>query len=74
MFFVVWCVCQTYCGLSVKINTCEMPLGAQKSWTHIVCLCFHVYGQQKNLNTPNWSSMADNAITLGNIGGPGSPV
>ena len=36
-----------YCGLSVKINKCEMPYGAQISWTHFVCVRFHVRGWQK---------------------------
>ena len=60
-----------YCGLSVKINTRETPHGMQRSWTHFVCVYFRVCGQQ-NPNTPNWSSMADEAITQGGIGVLGS--
>ena len=46
---------------SLKINTREMPYGAQRSWTQFICVCFRVCGQQ-NPNTLNWSSMADVAI------------
>ena len=35
------------CGLSVKIDTREMLKGAQRSWTHFVCVCFCVCGRQK---------------------------
>ena len=55
-----------YCGLSVKINMREAPHGVRRLWTHLVCI--------KNLNTPNWSSMADSAITWSGIGVLGSLV
>ena len=41
-----------YCGLSVKINTCETPHGAWRSWTGFVFISACVVG--KNPNTPNW--------------------
>ena len=34
-----------YCGLSVKINKCETPHDACRSWTHFVCGCFCLCGQ-----------------------------
>ena len=37
-----------YCSLSMTLNMREMPLGMQKSWTHFVCVCFSVCGQQKH--------------------------
>ena len=37
--------------LSVKINTHDTLHGAQRSWMHFVCACFHVCGRQ-NPNTP----------------------
>ena len=36
-----------YCGLSVKIGTRETLCSAQRSWTHFVCICFRMCGQQK---------------------------
>ena len=60
-----------YCGLSVKINTRKTPHGAQRSWTHLYCICFaRMVG--KNPKTPNLSPMADDAITRGDKGGLGS--
>ena len=43
----VICPMRMYCGLSVKIDMCEMPNSAQRSRTHFVCVCFHMCGQQK---------------------------
>ena len=54
-----------YCGLSVKINTCETLHGTRKSWTHFDSVSACVVG--KNPNNHNRSSMADNAITRGSI-------
>ena len=36
-----------YCGRSVKINMRETLHGARRSWTHFVCFCSRVCGQQK---------------------------
>ena len=36
-----------YCSLSVKINMPKTPHGAQRSWTHLYCVCFCVCGRQK---------------------------
>ena len=58
------------CGLSAEINMHETPHGAQRSWAHFVCVSACVVG--KDPNTPNWSSMADDAITRGGIGVLGS--
>ena len=57
------------CGVSVKMR--DTPHGAQRSWAHFVCVCFCVCGLQ-NLEYPNWSSIADDAITRGGIGVLGS--
>ena len=48
-------ICQVhiYCGLSVKINACEMLHGARRSWMHFVCIPFHVHGRQ----TPEHSQL-----------------
>ena len=44
----------------------EMPHGAQRLWTHLFAFVFTcVVGN--NRNTPNWSSIADSAITRGGI-------
>ena len=45
-----------YCDLNVKINTCEMPQGMQRSWTHFACICV----VSKIQNTPTgapWLTM-----------------
>ena len=60
-----------YCGLSVKINSHKILHDAQRSWTHLLCVCFCACGQQ-NPKTPNLSPNADDAITLGGIQGLGS--
>ena len=61
------CQVRMYCGMSVEINMLEKLHGAQRPWTHLfvfVSACV----VSKNLNIPHWSSMADDAITLGGIG------
>ena len=63
-----------YCGLSVKINMHETPHGMQRLWTHFVCVCFYVCGEQKPEYPPNLSPMADDAINWGSIQGLGSPL
>ena len=57
----------------MKINMQETPHSTRKSGTCIVCICFCMCGRQ-NPEYSNWSSMADDAITQGGIGGPGCPV
>ena len=47
-----------YCGLSVKINMRETPYKGRILFV-FVSVC--VVG--KNPNTPNWSTIADDAIT-----------
>ena len=58
-----------YCGLSMKINTCERAKIVDGVLFAFVSSCVIVI----NPNAPNWSSMADNAITRGSIGVLGSP-
>ena len=61
-----------YCCLTVKINMRE----SCKACKNRVCVLFAFVSAcvvSKNLNTPNLSSMADDPITQGGIGGPGSP-
>ena len=67
--FVIRQVC-VYCDL---INMHETPHGTWRLWTHFVCVCFCVCGWQKPEH-PNWSSVADDAITRGSIGALGSPL
>ena len=67
------CQVRMYCSRSVKINTCEMPHGVQRSWTRFVWVCFHVCGLHKPEDS-SLSPMADNAITRGGIWGLGSPL
>ena len=55
------------------MNMCKMRHGAQRSWTHLLCVCFCVCGRQ-NPYTPNLSPMADDAITQGGIQGLESPL
>ena len=69
---VVICQVHMYCGLSVKTNTHEPSTvckGHGCSLFEYVSTC--VIGK-KTPNTPNWSSMADDAITLGSrvLGSP----
>ena len=66
-------ICHLHLLLSVQINMCEVLHGSQSLWMHFHCL-FSLCEVGKNLNTLNWSSMADNTITWGSIGGPKSPV
>ena len=35
-------------GLSIKINTCKMLHGTQRSWKQLFCACFCMSGQQKS--------------------------
>ena len=62
-----------YCSLSMKINTCEMLHGAQRLWTHFNCICFCLWSAKKP-KYPNFSYMADDAISRSDIGVLGSPV
>ena len=52
-----------YCSLSVKINVREMLHGAQRSCECILFAFVSMCVVGKNLNIPNRSSMADDAIT-----------
>ena len=36
-----------FCGLNVKVNTCETPHNRRRSWTHFVYISFGVCGRQK---------------------------
>ena len=52
------------CCLNIKINMRETPHGVQRSWRILfafVCMCV----VSKNTKFPNWSSIADNAVTRG---------
>ena len=62
----VWSVGMYYI-VGVKINMREPPHGAQRLLMQFSCVCFRMCGRQKP-NIPNWSSMGDEAITLGDIG------
>ena len=63
--YMIHQVCM-YCSLSMKIN-----MRAQRLWTHFICIfSFRVHGKKKKkMNTPNWSSMADDAIRRGDNDG-----
>ena len=54
------------CDLNVKIFTRKTLHGTPRLWTHLLCICFCVCGQQKPEH-PNVSPLADNALTLGGI-------
>ena len=54
------------CSRSVKINTCETPHGMGRSWMHFVCVRFRVC-VGNDPNTPNWSSMTDDANPQGGL-------
>ena len=58
-----------YCGLSVKINTWEMP---RKDYGRILFAFVSTCVVGKNSKTLNWSSMTDDAITQSVIGVLGS--
>ena len=52
---------------------CKTLHGAQRSRTHLYCICFCLCGRQKP-EEPQFKPMADDAITQGDIGDQGSPV
>ena len=54
----------------MKINTCETPHGAKI--VDAFCLCLFPRVWLANTQSPNWSSMADDAITRSGIGVLGS--
>ena len=43
-------VTSIYCCLSVKINICKRLHGVQRSFTHLYCVCFCLYGRQNPEN------------------------
>ena len=59
-----------YCGLNLKINTCETAREDRGSMFD--CVCFCVRSRHKS-EYPNLSPMADNTNTQGGIGVLGSP-
>ena len=70
---------QSNCGssganvLQSDREDCKTSHGVRRSWTHFVCVCFHVCSS-KNPNILNLSSVADDAIAHGSIQGLGSPL
>ena len=75
----VTCICY---GLSVKINTCKKPHCTQHYST---CICVKITGavclhlllpvlQLVRTRIPSWSSMADDSISQGSVGGLGSLI
>ena len=56
-----------YCGLRVKVNTCEMCTACEDHG-RISFAFVSAWLVARNLNTPNWSYIADNTITQAGIG------
>ena len=85
--FIGLCLCQGLFFFFFWGLVCRRKLEFRKSWSkpriymytwpHLFCLCFCVCVVGKNLESedPQFAcSMADDAITHGCIGGPGSPT
>ena len=64
-------------GLGIKINTRKKPhrmQGMHEDSGHILFAFISAWVVSKDLNTPNWTSMADDAITWGGSGVLVSPI
>ena len=55
-----------YYGQSAKANMRKTPHHAQRSWTHLFCICFIVCGRAKNRTPSNWGPLL--TTPLGGLG------